>query len=302
MNYIFLDMEWNQPSGKAEMITSPVSFIGEIIRIGAVKVNEDMTPCDTFRCSVIPRYYKKMNSSVSRVTGLKSASITYGVRFEAAYRSFLSWCGKDCVILAWGGEDERVLSVNLAIHKMEVSYPKFYDLQQIFAYRAAGDGKQYSLTAALEYCGLPCELKTHDAMNDAEYCARIGISIGFSRYLDGYEQMLSEARQLKEEKYTDTFTNVPGKREALSDKRIAVCRCPFCKRAMTLTPWEHYGENCEAACCKCSLHGEYFARLRIKRCRSGGYTVTRRLARLTPEYRALYERITRENAEQKTEP
>ena len=55
MNYIFLDMEWNQPNGKANTVMSTVPLHGEIIRIGAVKSADGTTHSDKFYSCVIPR-------------------------------------------------------------------------------------------------------------------------------------------------------------------------------------------------------------------------------------------------------
>ena len=39
---IVLDLEWNQPFSMRSMITTPVRLHGEIIQIGAVKLNEQL--------------------------------------------------------------------------------------------------------------------------------------------------------------------------------------------------------------------------------------------------------------------
>ena len=51
MNYIVLDMEWNQPwpgSPSAKKVL-PVQIRGEIIQIGAVRVTEDQEVADEFQ-------------------------------------------------------------------------------------------------------------------------------------------------------------------------------------------------------------------------------------------------------------
>ena len=40
MYCIVLDLEWNQPFSTRSMVTTPVRLPGEIIQIGAVKLNE----------------------------------------------------------------------------------------------------------------------------------------------------------------------------------------------------------------------------------------------------------------------
>ena len=56
MQYIVLDMEWNQPwpgSPSAQKVL-PVPIHGEIIQIGAVRVSEDQVIGDEFQRLVLP--------------------------------------------------------------------------------------------------------------------------------------------------------------------------------------------------------------------------------------------------------
>lgn len=281
-------MEWNQPHGRSNTVTVPVPLHGEIIRIGAVKINENMQETDRIHVCVIPKYYKKMNTMVKRVTGLSGASITFGQKFPEAYKHFADWCGEDSVILTWGSEDEKMLDTNLTVHNMNVSHPKFYDLQQIFARRIMEDSRQYSLMAALEHYGIPCELKAHDALNDAVYCSRIGLRMDFSRYLDEYEDMLREAAEEKQEKYYRTFMNVRSVEEAMTGRRITFCRCPKCRRIMKRRKWVNYSGTSVINCCECKEHGEYYVRIKMKKCPDGTYAVTKKYTRMTAEYREFY--------------
>lgn len=288
MKYIFLDMEWNQPCGRSETVTSPVPLYGEIIRIGAVKINEDMQEADRIHYCIIPKYYKKMNPAVGRVTGLSATSISYGQNFSGAYSRFLEWCGEDSVILVWGSEDETMLDANLAVHRIKEPHPKFYDLQQIFARRIMGSSRQYSLISAAEYLEISCELKAHDALNDAVYCARIGLKMDFLRYLDSYEDMLREADEEKQEKYYRTYMNIKSVDEAVSGRRMTFLRCPRCRRIMKREKWVFYSETSAVNCCRCSEHGEFYVRLKMKKCSDGTYAATQKYTRLTAEYRDFY--------------
>lgn len=56
---IVLDLEWNQPFSMRSMITTPVRLRGEIIQIGAVKLNEQLEIVDTFKVMVKPKYYER---------------------------------------------------------------------------------------------------------------------------------------------------------------------------------------------------------------------------------------------------
>ena len=70
MNYIVLDMEWNQPwpgSPSAKKVL-PVAIRGEIIQIGAVRVTEDQQVTDEFQVMVRPKYYRRLNRRVRKIT------------------------------------------------------------------------------------------------------------------------------------------------------------------------------------------------------------------------------------------
>ena len=61
MQYIVLDMEWNQPwpGSYAAQKVLPVQIHGEIIQIGAVRLLETGKIADEFQVLVRPKYYKK---------------------------------------------------------------------------------------------------------------------------------------------------------------------------------------------------------------------------------------------------
>ncbi len=57
MNYIVMDMEWNQPwpgSPSAKKVL-PVAIRGEIIQIGAVRVTQDQKVADEFQVMIKPK-------------------------------------------------------------------------------------------------------------------------------------------------------------------------------------------------------------------------------------------------------
>ena len=56
MNYVVVDLEWNQAMNSQASVFNklPIRLRGEIIEIGAVKLNEDMTPGEEFTVDVKP--------------------------------------------------------------------------------------------------------------------------------------------------------------------------------------------------------------------------------------------------------
>lgn len=90
MQYIVLDMEWNQPWPGSHTAKKPLPspMRGEIVQIGAVRLLENRTVADEFQILIQPKYFKKMNRKVSRLTGIKDAVLREsGVPFPEAMRS-----------------------------------------------------------------------------------------------------------------------------------------------------------------------------------------------------------------------
>ena len=113
MNYIVLDMEWNQPYAPKCVDRAPFPLIGEIIQIGAVmlaeKENGEYEIIDEFKETIAPVYYTKLHSGVKRVTGLTQSDISGGRPFPEAIFDFRIWCGSPCVLLTWGRDDIPML-------------------------------------------------------------------------------------------------------------------------------------------------------------------------------------------------
>ena len=99
MNYIILDLEWNQPSTKEELIKSPDPLYGEIIQFGAVKMNMEKQVTGTFKAMVKPVYYTKMNSKVEQITGIDEDELEDGKTFPQVYADFIEFCGEDFCFL-----------------------------------------------------------------------------------------------------------------------------------------------------------------------------------------------------------
>ena len=123
MQYIVLDLEWNQPwpgsySAK-KVLPSPIR--GEIVQIGAVRMSCEGTVADEFQMLIRPAYYKKMNRKVASLTGIKDAILKeQGKPFPEAMQAFHDWCGEDRAFLTWGFDDIVILKENL-----QYAFPDF---------------------------------------------------------------------------------------------------------------------------------------------------------------------------------
>ena len=87
MQYIILDMEWNQPwpgsySAKKAL---PSPMRGEIVQIGAVRMTQEQQVADEFQILIRPKYFKKMNRKVASLTGIKDAILKEQGRLADRY-------------------------------------------------------------------------------------------------------------------------------------------------------------------------------------------------------------------------
>ena len=72
MDYIIFDLEWNQPYSNdiSFMKRARMPLTGEIIQIGAIKLNENLEIVDSFTMYVKPKYLPHMHKHVKAHTAI----------------------------------------------------------------------------------------------------------------------------------------------------------------------------------------------------------------------------------------
>ena len=113
MFYITLDLEWNQAyAQKALAVQRQLSsrLRGEVIQIGAVKLDKNLRICGSYQIIVKPRYFKKLHKHVSELTDITQEQMDVGTPLIIAAESFKKWCGEDFAFLTWGPDDTRIFS------------------------------------------------------------------------------------------------------------------------------------------------------------------------------------------------
>ncbi len=216
MNYIVMDLEWNQPMNAKKTVTEPVVLRGEIIQIGAVKLNESFQTEDTFKQMVTPKYYTRMHYSVAKLTHIKNADLKQGISFPEALARFATWCGDAFAFLTWGPDDIPILRSNLILHGIDEHWiPACYNVQILFSRQIAKENRQFSLTTAAEMVKEIPET-AHDALNDAVttalICRHLNMEDGLKHYADGKlsyatkvssEETISKRYSRKADVFTD---------------------------------------------------------------------------------------------------
>ena len=194
MQYIVLDMEWNQPwpGSYAAQKVLPVQIHGEIIQIGAVRLLETGKIADEFQVLVRPKYYKKLNSRVSKLTGLRDARLREeGLSFPEALERFRDWIGGPCIFLTWGFDDITVLEDNILLHDGEPDWiTQWYNAQMIFNAQTGCGNTQKALSTAMELLGIEPSRPAHDALGDAYHTAIICSRLDLPRGIAEYKQAL----------------------------------------------------------------------------------------------------------------
>lgn len=277
MQYIVLDLEWNQPISEKEMITDPFPFDSEIIEIGAIKLDENFVALDQFRIFIRPQFYPHMNGAVVQLTKIRPQMLEKAPAFPEAFDAFIDWCGDDCALCSWGPDDIPVLLDNMLLHGIPVEpFPYCYDLQRIFAREILRENRQCSLTDAVEMLNLPAD-RAHDALNDARNTVRICERMDLAGCIEEYRTAFVGygADRMSGLVSGQIF---PSLASALSDARIKEIICPYCGQRVPLRFSPQNGSTI-IGYGVCAEGDEFFAR--IQACRRE--RDTRKVRRITYE-------------------
>lgn len=296
MNYIILDMEWNQAVSRSTMIHSPVELHGEIIRIGAIKTNEKHEYIDDFKISVKPKFYTRIHRHVSRITGLTSEDLKNGVSFKDAFDSFISWCGKDSVILTWGYDDIPMLKDNMMLYGIDTTeLNKWYNLQVIFDNQILCKKQQCALSYAVDMVKEPPAV-AHDAFNDAlstyRVCRHLNLERGIREYSSLKSTVFSKVLPADEKTVFHDFVGgrYTSRSVALKDEAVTSFVCPVCGKKVYCKKWISQNQNKKVALCKCPGGKNYFVRLKFAKDHKGRFMAKQVVYNITEEEKAVYKK------------
>ena len=239
MYYITLDLEWNQAyAQKALAVQRQLSarLRGEVIQIGAVKLDSKLRICGSYQIIVKPKYFKRLHKHVSELTGITQEQMDVGTPLTEAAESFKRWCGKDFAFLTWGPDDIPMLKENFHVNSIDKEWlAPTYDLQQIFSRQTEGLAKQRSLEYAMEYFEIPMNLPAHDALNDAYFTALVAMKLDVAGGIAKYNEsrggdFLEEGVIGDADAGEDGYVTIG---EMLADDVVSKPLCPICKKLMT---------------------------------------------------------------------
>jgi len=311
MDYIILDMEWNQPwpgSPSARKVL-PVQIRGEIIQIGAVRLTADRQIGDEFQVLIKPKYYRRLNRRVSKLTGIKEAQLKEeGVGMRTAMEAFREWCGPDVTFLTWGFDDITILRENLQLYGIDQSWvSRWYNAQMIFNAQTDGSTAQKALKTAMEIFGIEATRPAHDALGDAYHTALICAKLDLQRGTQEYEQALKShingfhGAELPGCISRKVFYDYADKHEALGAMTGKENLCPTCGGQMTGTRWFAQPGRRYMDLAECPKHGKFLIRVRLSEQQDGTVRVSRLTYEATSEAAEAYARRA-EKAEPEQRP
>ena len=300
MDYIVLDMEWNQPwpGSPSSRKVLPVEIRGEIIQIGAVRVTEDQQVADEFQVMIRPKYYRRLNRRVSKLTGIKESRLRdEGIPLPEAMERFRAWCGEDVTFLTWGFDDITILRENLRLFALDEDWTsRWYNAQMIFNAQTDGSNAQKALKTAMEIFGIAPSRPAHDALGDAYHTALICARLDLKRGTEEYAQALKShengfhGAELPGCVNRKVFYGYADKRAALAAMAGEENLCPVCGRQMLGSRWFTQPGHRYMDLAACPEDGKYLIRVRLSDQPDGTVRVSRLTYEATSEAAEAYAR------------
>ncbi len=272
MNYIIMDLEWNNAYCKKKS-----GFLNEIIEIGAVKLDSSLNVVDTFSMFVKAQLGKKLHSRVKELTNITNDDISKGTPFSQAMSMFRKWSsGSDNVVLTWGDTDIRVMIENFKYFNGISFIPflsNYVNLQKYAqAFMNISKAEQIGLSAAAEKLEIDLSAYSlHRALDDSILTADIFKKIYNRHMLQSYMLVCDSSFYSKITFKPKVITDINS---PLIDKSKMCCLCDTCGcKCERISDWRLMNQSFRAVffCKKCKRKirfsirfKEYYDRVDIK--------------------------------------
>jgi len=277
MNYIVLDLEWNQSNTGREPEVKEIPF--EIIDIGAVKLDRERKEIGRYGQLVKPVVYQQMHKVTGNLIHLQMQDLQKGKPFTEVIPKFLSWCGEDFVFCTWGPLDLFELQRNMHYHHMKPLSDcsvRFLDVQKLFSiafYPEQKAGQRHNLEYAIDFLKIEKDVPFHRAYSDAYYTARIleqlpqEVLLNYS--IDTY--ILPRTRQdeihvLFHDYMKYISREFEDKQTALADWEVNSTKCYLChKNLRKKIRWFSPNGKHYYSVSFCPVHGYMKSKIRIRK-------------------------------------
>lgn len=281
MEYIVLDMEWNQSNTGSEPEAAILPF--EIIEIGAMKLNSEGLVISEFSELVKPVVYHEMHRITSKLIHMQMQELERGKPFTEVAARFLDWCGEDYLFCTWGSSDLTELQRNLQFYNMTPLSDKpipYLDVQKLFSIAYEDRKTRRSLEHAVDHLELEKDIPFHRAFSDAYYTAKIFAHIfhkdpGILKNLSYDVYHAPKCREDEVRVQFDTYAKFVSRQFAdkaamFADREVSSSKCYLCHRNLRkkikwFTPnGRHY--YCLAYC---ERHGYLKGKIRVRKTEEG---------------------------------
>ena len=274
MNLIVFDLEWNMGNAPKTFNYhgAELTLRGEIIQIGAVRVDENGDVLDTFEMTLRPRIFRKLHWRIAEVTGLSQGDLEAGVAHCRRLRRFQKWAGPDAEFAEWGLDDVPVLKQNLFLYNMDESWPsRWYDLQQIFLKNfPRGEGEGLTLESVVDRLAL-----SMTAISTMRWTMPVhhknlpppAAGPGIAEYPDPAAQLTAALLNNTDTETYDiqTYFDRLDHDAYKNDPALYQVGCPFCGKPLVLNDiWLKRGNTGYYTEATCPDHGPWFLRFKLK--------------------------------------
>lgn len=284
MNYVIMDLEWNQSSTGEEEVSKILPF--EIIEIGAIKLNDERRMISEFTELIKPQVYHEMHRITRKLIHLQMEQLEQGRSFTEVMEQFREWCGEDYIFCTWGPLDLTELQRNIRYYGMEPLSDgpiRFLDVQKLFSIAYEDRKSRRSLEYAIDYLSIEKDIPFHRAFSDAYYTAKV-LALMEEKVLENYSFDVFHLPKNKESEVHvmfDTYAKYisrafPDKVQALEDKTVTETKCYLCSKLLRRKiRW--FSPNGKHYYCVsyCDRHGYMKSKIRIRRAENGSVYVVK---------------------------
>lgn len=284
MNYIIMDLEWNQSSTGQEEVSKLLPF--EIIEIGAIKLNSDRKMVDEFSELIKPQVYHEMHRVTRRLIHLQMEQLEQGRSFTEVMEQFYEWCGDDYIFCTWGPLDLTELQRNIRYYDLEPLSDgpiKFLDVQKLFSIAYEDRKSRRTLEYAIDFLSIEKDIPFHRAFSDAYYTAKV-LALLDENVLGNYSFDVFHMPKDKASEIHiifDTYAKYisrafTDKAEALQDKAVMESKCYLCeKKLRRKIYWFSPNGKHYYSVSYCDKHGYMKAKIRIRKAEDGSVYVVK---------------------------
>lgn len=292
MNYIVLDLEWNQSLGKNDY---ELPF--EIVEIGAVKLNRHFKIVDRFEQIIKPQIYHTIHFMTSKIVQLDKEELDAGRPFPEVMQEFLDWCGRKYVFCIWGTLDLTELQKNMCYYGMDelsAGPLKYFDIQKFFSLTYEDGKARRALEYAVDYLQIEKDIPFHRAYSDAYYTAKVFMEINrnnpaVEKYVSYDVFMVPQSKREEVRVKFKTYAKYisrefPDKFTAMEDEDVSATKCYVCGRnAKKKIKWFSVNGKHYYSLSYCKKHGYLKGKVRMKKTEDGNVYVVKTTKRVSPE-------------------